>query len=441
VLSLKPTLDSIRDLVRNRNLAVLMATQTLFMFTAFLWWPYRSLFIMELGASVETLGLVLTVETIASILFQYPGGVLTDRWGRRRMLLIAGALRALSPLFYLLATNWLQVIPGVILASAGMLGLPANNALIAESLPPEKRGTGFSAYRTVTSTPTIVTALLGGVVMDRLGVLKGCRLILLGSLAAAILSLALRWLYITETLDPQTHPSQSHAGPLSALKGLPKTVWLLVAVGAISMFATRVMMSFMVVYGVEVVGLTKTQWGLIGTVVSLLTTAITTPAGILADKMGKKPLILASRILGSTSILLYTVSNSFTHMLLVRGLTGIAGGLGGAMWGPMGGPLWQALVADASPPRERGKVMGLIGTVGSLVSSPASWLGGYMFDNVSPKLPFQTSFALDMLGTALLLAYLNPQQQGGRGGHPTQAIPAASKGKTPENGLDDARFQ
>ena len=50
--------------------------------------------------------------------------------------------------------------------------------------------------------------------------------------------------------------------------------------------------------------------------------------------------------------------------------------------------------------------MGLMGTVGSLVSSPASWTGGYLFDNVSPQLPFQLSFGLDMVGTVFLVMFL-----------------------------------
>ena len=76
------------------------------------------------------------------------------------------------------------------------------------------------------------------------------------------------------------------------------------------------------------------------------------------------------------------------------------------MWGPMGGPIWQALIADLSPPEDRGRIMGLMGTIGSLVSSPASWTGGYLFDNVSPQLPFQLSFGLDMVGTAILVGFL-----------------------------------
>jgi MFS family permease len=170
------------------------------MFTAFLWWPYRSLFILELGASKELLGMLLMVETVSSILFQLPGA--------------------------------------------------------------------------------------------RLG-------------------------------------------------NLSRDIWVIIVVAAVSSFAARGVMSFMVIYGVEVVGLTKTQWGIIGTIVSVITTLLTTPSGILADRIGRKPLIIASRTLTSVSTLGYTFSENFTHMCITRGLGGIGSGLGGAMWGPSGRPLWR----------------------------------------------------------------------------------------------------
>ena len=404
----RSSINMIKELRHNRNIMVLMSTQTIFMFTAFLWWPFRSLYIKGLGASVEMLGLVLSLETVANIVFQYPGGVLTDRWGRRRMLVISGIFRFISPIFYLFATHWTHIIPGIIFASAGMLGLPANNALIAESLPADKRGTGFAAYRTVTSIPTIITSLMGGMIMDYYGDMPGCRYVLAASVVTSFFALIMRWKYITETFVPSAKPKTSgpKIGIIASLKKFPREIWVLTIVAAISMFAMRIMMSFMVLYGVEVVGLTRTQWGLIGTVVSLLTTMLTVPAGILADNRGKKPVIIVSRLLNSVSVLGYTFSENFYQLFITRGLTGIGGGLGGAMWGPMGGPVWQALVADMSPPEERGRIMGMMGTIGSIISSPASWTGGYLFDNVSPQLPFRLSFVIDMIGTVIFILFL-----------------------------------
>jgi MFS family permease len=74
--------------------------------------------------------------------------------------------------------------------------------------------------------------------------------------------------------------------------------------------------------------------------------------------------------------------------------------------GVMGGPIWQALIADVTPSKQRGKMMGIMGTISGIASTPASWVGGYMYDNISPKLPFQMSFIFDVIGTLIFVAFI-----------------------------------
>ena len=395
-----------RETFSNRNIVVVTLSQTLFMFTAFLWWPYRSLYIVELGGTKEQLGLLLMLETISGIVFQLPGGILADRLGRKKLLIVSSGIRMLSPLVFLYSAGWIHTAPGFILSSAGMLGMPAMNALIAESIPPEKRGSGIAMYRTVTSIPMIFTSLMGGVIMDYFGVIQGCRYVLIASAVVSLFSIAIRWLYIEETLEPtraRRRPDGPAKGVIQGFMSMPRDVWVLTGVAAISAFAMRLMMSFMVVYSIEEVGLTTTQWGLIGTGASIITTLLTTPSGMMGDRIGRKPIIVTSRILASFSTVGFSFSQGFWHIAAVRGIGATANGLGGAMWGPMGGPVWQALVADLTPPEERARMMGLMGTISSLASTPSSWAGGYMYDNISPALPFRVSFVIDMIGTALLI--------------------------------------
>ncbi len=284
--------------------------------------------------------------------------------------------------------------------------------MIAESLPEGSRGSGFAAYRMVTWMPMIVTSLIGGMLMDYYGVVKGVRIVLVMTLACSILSTLLRWRFITETLGDAENEERTRVETpprrvsLQELGRMPMGVWVMTAVAAISMFGQRAVMSFMVIYAVEEVGLTKTQWGAIGTVVSLISTLLTMPGGMLADRIGRKPCILISRVLSSFSTLGFTFSQNFWHLAGTRVVGGVAQGFGGTAWGPMGGPVWQALVADLTPPEDRGRMMGMMGTIQGLVTTPASWVGGYMYDNVSPKLPFYTSFALNTIGTLIFLALL-----------------------------------
>jgi MFS family permease len=86
------SLQGVREFFDNRNIVIIMLTQTLSMFLAWLWWPYKSLFILELGATNEILGLLVMVETLGGMFFQIPGGVLADRYGRKRVIIAAAVL-------------------------------------------------------------------------------------------------------------------------------------------------------------------------------------------------------------------------------------------------------------------------------------------------------------------------------------------------------------
>jgi MFS family permease len=123
----------------------------------------------------------------------------------------------------------------------------------------------------------------------------------------------------------------------------------------------------------------------------------------LADRFGRKPLITVSKVLGPIATIGFTLVNNFWGLTFFRSLGGVAMGFGGMVWGPMGGPVWQAVVADCTAPEERGRIMGLMGSIASIVSTPASWIGGYLYDNVSPKLPFQLSFVLETMSTAIFI--------------------------------------
>ena len=77
--------------------------------------------------------------------------------------------------------------------------------------------------------------------------------------------------------------------------------------------------------------------------------------------------------------------------------------------GIIGGPAWQALVADIIPSDRRGWIMGLMGTLIGLLSLPGTWIGGYLYDFVSPMAPFYTSFGLGI--TAFLIFVNEPKEK------------------------------
>ena len=124
--------SSMRTLVSNRNLLALTLAQSLTMLAMFLWRPYWGLYILELGGTPSILGALATLQAASMLLLQLPGGLLADRYGRRRIILVASAAGLLPPLIFRLSTHWTMLIPGIVATPAPLVG-----GYLYENLSPE----------------------------------------------------------------------------------------------------------------------------------------------------------------------------------------------------------------------------------------------------------------------------------------------------------------
>ncbi|MDL5503720.1 MAG: MFS transporter, partial [Candidatus Methanoperedens sp.] len=63
--------------------------------------PVLPLYMQSIGSSDAVIGLISAISPFAGILFSFPVGVLSDRLGRRRLLITAGAIFLIAPLLYI----------------------------------------------------------------------------------------------------------------------------------------------------------------------------------------------------------------------------------------------------------------------------------------------------------------------------------------------------
>ena len=129
---------------------------------------------------------------------------------------------------------------------------------------------------------------------------------------------------------------------------------------------------------------------------------------MIADHFGRVPCILLARGLGPFDSLSLLLLRDFNHLLAAYGIIGIAGGLGGGRLrggGFMGGPAWQALIADIVPQRDRGKIMGLMGTLSGIIGLPGSYIGGIMYDR-NPNMLLAVGAGLEALAIPLILLFI-----------------------------------
>ncbi|HUS77186.1 MAG TPA: MFS transporter [Patescibacteria group bacterium] len=399
-----------KDVLSNKNILVIALTTSLISITDMGWRPFWGLYLTkELGASIAAVGLLSTIASSENLLFQLPGGLLADKYGRRKIIIFGTALRFIPPLIYLRATDWTQVIPALLVNGATSIYMPAFNAIIADSLPEEERGAGYGAYRTITSSPQIFGPIIGGVLMDSFGYREGVRIFLIVSLFTNIFVTFARWKILTETLDVDRAPVSDAPKEKQTLKQkigstfeLPRTIWVMVLVAILGSFGMRLVWDFMSIYAVEIIGLSNTQLGLVQTTGGIVAAILAMPGGMMSDKFGRKPMILVSRITSPIATAAVTLAATFNQYFLIQFVNSIGNSLGGGgMYA--GGPAWNALIADLVPREKRGTVMGTIGTVSGIVATPSSIIGGYLWQTFSPQFPFYVSVVLGLIG-ALVFA-------------------------------------
>ncbi|MEI6841559.1 MAG: MFS transporter [Methanomicrobiales archaeon] len=73
--------------------------------------PVLPIFAQALGSGNAISGMIFAVSLFAGILFSFPVGVLSDKFGRRRLLIVSGAVFVMGPLLYLFISDPLVLIP------------------------------------------------------------------------------------------------------------------------------------------------------------------------------------------------------------------------------------------------------------------------------------------------------------------------------------------
>ena len=152
----------------------------------------------EAGLSARYVPLVLVVMSLAYSLTSYPVGVLSDRVGRRGLLILGLVALLVADLVFGYATSIPVVFSGVVLWGLHM-GLTQGllSALVADAAPPELRGTAFGVFSLVSGVVLLAASALAGVLWD----IEGSRATFLAGAGFAALALLLMPLLRTKA-DP-----------------------------------------------------------------------------------------------------------------------------------------------------------------------------------------------------------------------------------------------
>jgi MFS family permease len=385
------------------NLLTLIVSWLFVFFTFSMTFAWESPYFKELGAPSEIIGLMGSAGAMVLGLVRIPGAIIADKYGRKQIIVIMTFVIAFSFLFYIFAPDWRYILIGMVISNLALIYQPALDAILADSVPSEKRGMGYAAVNVIPNIPTIVAPLIAGVLVETYGIIPGMRFVYTIIFFCMLAAAFIRLLFLRETLE---NPQRIQFGALKvafkdslgaikeAWRDMPRTLKFVTVAFLVSAFEEPMFRLFTALYVFDVVGVSKIQWGIINTFWVATTLILGFPLGKVVDIIGRKKSILFAYLFYIPSTLLFITSRSFMQLFIVYLLFGAAGCL--IM------PAYNALLADLIPKEKRGRIMGTIVTLNILATVPASALGGLLY-GVAPVYPFILTITLGATVSLIIL--------------------------------------
>lgn len=367
-----------------RNVSIASAAVFLLGLGEELWKKFLPKYLESLGASTPVIGLFGTAENFFDAIYQYPGGWLADRLGRRRAFLVFVLLATAGYLVYLLSPSWPFLFLGLAFAMAWQsMASPAIFAIIADSLPPDRRAMGFTVQSILKRVPIIIAPMLGGALIARLGMANGIHTGLVITLALAVVTLLLVSRINIEVkvarLINIRGVWQSFHGPLKRL--LISDIIIRTCEGMSGVLT--------ILYVTNVHGLSAVRYGALIAIQMTTSILIYIPAGKIADRVGRKPFVILTFVSFALFPLAVVIASSFSLLVFAF----IIGGLR-----EIGEPARKAMIVDFAEEGVRARSVGLYYLVRSLSITPAAVVGGLLW-KISPEVPFVTAALIGIAGT------------------------------------------
>lgn len=373
-------------LALNRNTGAVAAAGLLMSLGEELWKRFLPKYLESFGAPLLAIGAYGSTRDLFDGLAQYPGGWISDRYGRRAGLMLFVAIALVGYVLLVLGTSWPLVFAGTVLVMAwSSMASPTVFAVIGDALPSHRRAMGFSVQSILRRIPIAVAPILGGLLIASHGVRNGVR----AGLVVTIV-LALTTMVIVSRVRLALPPGSRAVGIVGLWQTLPEPLRKLLFADILVRTCEALVDVFLVIYALDIVGIGAPEYGVLVSIQMTTSILCYLPAARLADRIGRRPLVTATFLAFAAFPVAVILAGSFV------GLIGafVVGGLR-----EMGEPARKALIVDLALPDLRARSVGLYYLVRSLSIAPAAVIGGVLW-RTRPELPFLLAGLFGLLGTA-----------------------------------------
>ncbi len=168
--------------------------------------PFFSLYITQkFGVGMTQAGIVLGSFSAFGLIGSMVGGALTDKFGRKSLILFGLVFSAVSTLSLGLVNEFSMLIPlSVVIGLLSNIAGPARQAMVADLLPEDKRQEGFGILRVVANMSWIIGPTIGGFIANR----SFFTLFVLDALISCVVAVIF-FFYISETKPASIEEQES----------------------------------------------------------------------------------------------------------------------------------------------------------------------------------------------------------------------------------------
>ena len=365
--------------------------------------PVLPLYAQSFSVSQAAIGATVAIYGLARVLIGVPSGALADRLGRRGTLAIGGAVSALGNLWCAAAGSYAELVAARLVAGAGAgIVLTAGLVVLADITTTANRGRAMSIYQGVFLFAVGVGPFPGGYLAVQFG--HEAPFLVYG--VAGLLAALLAWFRVPETRPETAAPMASSTArpPLAVqLRALASHRGFLLVCGigfGNALARTGALFSVVPILAEQRLALSATAIGFGLALGSVLGLAVTYPGGVLADRYGRKAVIVPATVCTGLAMLCFAFAPNYAVFLLACAIWGTASAAAGAT------PT--AYAADAAPPGMNAAAMGAYRMLSDAGYVLGPLLLGALADAAGLDAPFWAAAAALVLA-ALLFGRLAPE--------------------------------
>lgn len=366
-------------------------------------------------------GILFSMFVLTRAILATPFGNLSDRVGRKKLILIGSFLYAVLAILFTVPSTWVGLLfVRALQGLASAMVWPVSEALIIDSTPSHMRGRAMGKVVMMSNLGMVIGPFVGGGLFglaDLLGFSLGAsyRFPFYFTAIAALIAFALVWKNVTDARQPKAADTKMSLHEVVHPKGIDKqglrnlrVLYANAAMEGFSFSSIGPLMALFLIFKFPELGV-----AIIPLIIGLamgLGALVAYPSGRLADRMGKKKMFIIGGYVSFVGTILVPFGWVLAVVIVFLAMRSMAF--------QVSSPALRALQADNVPERVRGRLIGVLESMSNLGSVIGAPLGGLMWDAFhgadlgmaqfnGTMVPFLISGCLGLLTVSLVLFFVH----------------------------------